>query len=78
MRRWSPNGASLSADLVDLLAGSPAPGQYAQAQTTVPAEVIGKIEKVIGHAVVMRNGAAVGLSVGAVVYKSDVIETGAD
>src|SRR5271170_3141825 len=33
----APNGSSLTADLVELLAGSPTPGQYAQAQSTAPA-----------------------------------------
>ena len=30
----APNGARITGDLVDLLAGSAAPGQYAQAQAT--------------------------------------------
>ena len=72
----APNGASLSGDLIDLLAGSPAPGQYAQAQPTAPANPIGKIEKVVGHAVITRNGVAVALNVGDAIYKSDVIQTG--
>ncbi|MGO9049656.1 MAG: hypothetical protein ACLQFW_22720, partial [Xanthobacteraceae bacterium] len=44
----APNGAHLSGDLVDLLAGSPTHGQYAQAGTTLPPEAIGKVEKVVG------------------------------
>ena len=32
----APNGASLSPDLIHLLAGSVAPGQYAQAQPSAP------------------------------------------
>src|ERR1700675_1706373 len=44
----APHGALLWADLVDLLAGSQAPGQYAQATTTAPGYAIGKIEKVVG------------------------------
>ena len=72
----APNGAHLSADLVDLLAGSQAPRQYAQATTTAPAEAIGKIEKVVGIVNVVRNGVAVVLHVGDAVYKSDVIQTG--
>ena len=74
----APNGASLSADLVDLLAGSPAPGQYAQAQPTAHADAIGKVEKVVGDVTVMRNGVSVALHVGDVVYKSDVVQTGAN
>jgi hypothetical protein len=75
----APNGASLSAELVDLLAGSPAPGQYAQANgATLPADAIGKVEKVIGNVTVLRNGTSVVLHVGDAVYKSDVVETGAN
>ncbi len=74
----APNGASLSGELVELLAGSPAPGEYAQALPTAPANSIGKIEKVVGHVVVMRNGTAVALNVGDAVYQSDVIQTGSN
>jgi hypothetical protein len=73
---YAPNGAHLSGDLVDLLAGSPTPGHYAQAQQTLPADAIGKVEKVVGDATVQRNGTAVTLHVGDAVFKSDVIETG--
>ena len=72
----APDGESLSADLVDLLAGSLAPGQYAQAQPTSAPDPIGKVEKVVGSATIMRNGVSVALNVGDAVYKSDVIETG--
>ena len=74
----APNGARLSPDLVDLLAGSPTPGEYAQAQPTTPPDAIGKVEKVVGDVTVMRNGVAVALHVGDAVYKSDVIQTGAN
>ena len=74
----APNGASLSADVVDLLAGSPAPGQYAQAQPTTPPDSIGKLEKVVGDVTVVRNGVSVALHVGDAVFKSDVIATGGD
>src|ERR1700728_313585 len=74
----SPNGASLRPDLVDMLAGSPAPGQYAQAQAIDPSAAIGKVEKVVGTATAMRNGVPVTLNIGDPVYKSDVIQTGAD
>src|SRR5580698_1134529 len=73
----APNGAHLSPDTVDLLAGSPTPGQYAQAQPTAPPDSIGKIEKVVGDVSVMRNGVTVALHVGDAVFKSDVVETGA-
>jgi hypothetical protein len=74
----APNGARITGDLVDLLAGSPAPGQYAQAQSAVPTNAIGRIEKVVGDVTVMRNGVAVALHVGDAVYKNDVVQTGAD
>ena len=72
----APNGAQLSPDVVDLLAGSPTPGQYAQAQPAPPPEAIGKIEKVVGDVTVVRNGVAVALHVGDAVFKSDVVQTG--
>jgi len=72
----APNGARLSADLVDLLAGSSAPRQYAQAQSTMPSDAVGKVEKVVGTATVIRNGTSVALQVGDAVYKSDLIQTG--
>ena len=74
----APNGASLTPDVIELLAGSPTPGQYAQAQPTTPPDAIGKCEKVIGSVTVVRNGVAVALHVGDAVYKSDVVQTGAN
>jgi hypothetical protein len=52
----APNGAHLSPDTVDLLAGSAMPGHYAQAQPTAPPDSIGKVEKVVGDVTVVRNG----------------------
>ena len=72
-----PSGATLSPGLVELLAGSPAPGQYAQAQPTAH-DSVGKVEKVVGDVSVMRNGVSVALHIGDAVYKSDVIQTGAN
>src|SRR5580698_9692964 len=78
----APNGAHLSPDVVGLLAGSPAPHEYAQAQTqsqaAAPLDSIGKVQKVVGTVTVLRNGVSVALNVGDVVYKSDVIVTGDD
>ena len=74
----APNGAHLTGDLVDLLAGSPTPGQYAQAKTTLPPEAIGKVEKVVGHVTLIHNGVAGPLHVGDPVYKTDVVETAAN
>ena len=75
----APNGAHFSADLVGLLAGSPAPHEYAQAQGQAAARRIDrKIQKITGDVTVQRNGVSVALNVGDVVYKSDVIVTGTD
>ncbi|HEV3418590.1 MAG TPA: FecR family protein, partial [Pirellulales bacterium] len=76
----APDGAHFSADMVELLAGSPAPHEYAQAQgqTAAAADSIGKIQKIAGDVSVQRNGVSVALNVGDVVYKSDVIVTGTD
>jgi hypothetical protein len=73
----APNGMSLSGATVELLAGSPTPGQYAQAQpAAASADAIGKCEKSVGDVTVVRNGVSVTLNVGDAVYKSDVIQTG--
>ena len=74
----APNGAHLTGDLVDLLAGSPAPGHYAQAGTTLPPDAIGKVEKVVGQVTLIHNGVAGPLHVGDPVYKTDVVETAAN
>ncbi len=74
----APNGAHLSGDLVEHLAGSQTPGQYAQAQDATPANPIGQIEKVVGIATVVRNGVSVTLHVGDKVFQSDIVQTGAD
>ena len=78
-RLWPRRTArSLSPDLVDLLAGSPTPNEYAQAGPPTPADPIGEVEKVVGTVTVIRNGVSVALNVGDKVYKSDVVQTGAD
>src|SRR5581483_5966683 len=76
----SAEGATLSGDVVELLAGS-AHDQYAQASPAAGgagANAIGRVEMVSGSATVVRNGVAVHLSVGDLVFKNDVIETAAD
>src|SRR5262245_21375504 len=74
----APNGAHVTGDLVDLLTGSPAPGQYAQAKTTLPPEAIGKVEKVVGQVTLIHNGVAGPLHVGDPVCKTDIVETAAN
>src|SRR3954468_14363994 len=61
----SPEGAALSGDIVEALAGSVAPGQYAQASAPAGgAPVIGKVATTQGSATVVRNGVAVTLNAG--------------
>ena len=74
----APNGAHLNGELVDLLAGSPTPGQYAQARTTLLPDAIGKVEKVVGQVTLIHNGVAGPLHVGDPVYKTDIVQTGAN
>ncbi len=76
----APNGAHLTPEIVDMLAGSPAPHEYAQAgtQSVTPPDSIGKVQKVTGTVTVVRNGVSVAVNVGDAVYKSDVVLTGAD
>jgi len=78
----APNGAHLSPDVVDLLAGSLAPNEYAQVQTqtqtAAPPDSIARVQKIVGTVSVVRNGVSVALNTGDVVYKSDVIVTGSD
>jgi hypothetical protein len=74
----APNGAHLTGDVVDLLAGSPTHGQYAQAGTVLPPEAIGKVEKVVGQVTLIHNGVAGPLHVGDPVYKTDIVQTGAN
>src|SRR4051812_18131216 len=75
----TPGGAALIGDVVEALAGSRAPSQYAQAGASGnAAQAIGKIDKVSGSASVVRNGTVVELNVGDTVNKGDVVQTGRD
>jgi FecR protein len=73
----SLEGALLSASLVELLSGSATPGQYAQA-APVAQQPIGRVETVSGSATVTRNGVAVDLNVGDLVFQGDVVQTRSD
>src|SRR5262245_6092717 len=74
----SPEGALLSASVVELLAGSAAPGQYAQATAPAAQQPVGRVETVSGSATVTRNGVAVDLNVGDLVFQGDVVQTRSD
>ncbi|RDI58805.1 VCBS domain-containing protein [Microvirga subterranea] len=75
----TPEGASLTGETIDALAGPDPPGQYAQSTDTTAARVpIGRVEKVSGTATVLRNGVPVELHLGDPVAKGDVVQTAAD
>src|SRR5262245_28652750 len=70
----SPEGAVLTPQVVDSLAGPVAPGQYAQAAPTTPPQAIGRVETVSGNATVMRaNGSVAQLNLGDFVFRGDVV-----
>ena len=75
----SPEGAALTGDIVEALAGPRAPGQYAQAGAqTSDQPAIGRVEQVAGNATIVRNGVAITANQGDVVRKGDVVQTGSD
>ena len=72
----SPEGATLTGRIIELLAGSNDSDQYAQA--TAPAggeKPIGRVVELTGIATATRNGVTVQLNVGDPVLKGDVVET---
>ncbi|MGD9894710.1 MAG: VCBS domain-containing protein, partial [Dehalococcoidia bacterium] len=72
-------GAQIPGSVIDALAGSQAPGQYAQAGAQPgTAEAIGKVATATGNATIVRNGVAVAVNSGDVVLKNDVMRTGGD
>jgi fibronectin-binding autotransporter adhesin len=75
---FAPDGSALTGDIVEVLAGSVAPHQYAQAGAPAASAPlpIGRVASVQGNATAVRNGAAVTLNVGDAVYQNDVIQTG--
>ncbi len=73
----SPDGAKVTGDVVESLAGPQFPGQYAQATAPEGAEAIGKVATLNGTATATRtNGVKVELKQGDPVFKGDVVETG--
>ena len=73
------DGAVLSAKVVESLAVSNAPTQYAQATAPSPTvQVIGKVEKVTGSVTAIRNGVAVTLNAGDALNKTDIVQTGSN
>ena len=77
IRRWLPRTAPAFPPTSSICwPDRPLPDNTLRRKRPFQADAIGKVEKVVGHATVMRNGTAVALNVGDAVYKSDVIQTG--
>jgi VCBS repeat-containing protein len=73
----SRDGASLSEQVVEALAGATEGGErYAQAGGSAPQPTsIGRVEVATGIATAQRNGVTITLQVGDLVYKGDVVQT---
>ncbi|MGB9115991.1 beta strand repeat-containing protein, partial [Bradyrhizobium sp.] len=72
----SPDGAHLTGDLVNALAGHV---EYAQADgSTSVSKVIGHVSKLVGTATAIRNGVSVILNNGDNVEKGDVVQSGSN
>jgi VCBS repeat-containing protein len=72
----SPDGAHLTGDLINALAGHV---QYSQADGNVSAgQVIGHVTKLVGAATAVRNGVSIVLNQGDNVEKGDVVQSGSD
>lgn len=73
----TPDGATLSPDLVKALVGEVQVAQAGGAAAGA-AQVIGTVSKLTGSATAIRNGVSVTLNVGDQVQKGDVVQAGAD
>jgi VCBS repeat-containing protein len=73
----SPDGATLSPDLIKALVGEVQVAQLGGGANAA-AQVIGSVTKLTGSATAIRNGVSVMLNVGDNVQKGDVVQAGAD
>ena len=73
----SPDGAHLTGDIVNALAGHV---QFAQADgsASVAPQLIGHVTKLTGNATAIRNGVSIMLNQGDTVHKGDVVQSGSD
>jgi len=73
----SPDGAHLTGDIVNALAGYT---QFAQADgsASVAPQLIGHVTKLAGNATAIRNGVSIILNQGDNVLKGDVVQSGSD
>ncbi len=73
----SPDGATLSGDVVAALAGPANPGKYAGSAPSA-AKAIGHVAQAEGAVTAVRNGVAIALNSGDAVLQGDVLQTGSD
>lgn len=73
----SPDGSTLTPELVNAFSHSPA--QYAQAMSISDVSPVGAVEEFSGEATVTRtDGSIHTVSIGTEIYEGDIIETGSD
>ncbi|MCA6115414.1 VCBS domain-containing protein [Bradyrhizobium sp. WSM 1738] len=73
----SPDGAHLTGDIVNALAGHTQLAQADGSASVAPA-IIGHVTKLSGNATAIRNGVAIILNQGDTVHKGDVVQSGSD
>ncbi|MEL0021806.1 MAG: FecR domain-containing protein, partial [Rickettsiales bacterium] len=72
-------GAVLPASLVERLVKVTAAGQYAQSAGTDSAEIVGRVETVLGKASALRNdGSQLELTAGDAIHAGDILQTSPD
>src|SRR5829696_2907663 len=72
----SREGATIAGYVVDAIVKQTSPTEYAQAGTpSNAANPIGRVEKVTGSAIAIRNGVPVTLNAGDLVFQGDVVQT---
>ena len=73
------DGGQIPGDLVESLVGPVAPGQVADAGTSIGAQPIGHIDKVDGEVIAIRSdGTEVELEIGDPIFQGDVLKSGED
>ena len=72
-------GSALPPDLVSALAGPMAPGQYADVESAVEQQAIGRVDHTLGEVTATRvDGTTVALNKDSAIYQGDILETGKD
>lgn len=72
-------GAVLRGSLIERLAPAPAPAQFAQTSDAGQADVVGRVETVLGEATALRvDGTQISLTAGDPILSGDVLQTGSE